>query len=938
MLNTLIEICFYLGCLFYTGVEVHTKDFKAVRYLNVFMKYSQLVGVYDELEKTSKRLEKIEIIADFLKKVDKKELKEVVYLVEGRIFPEWDKRKIGFSNRLMIKALSVGSGESFGKIEELFRKKGDLGLVAEEVFLKKKQSTLSTRKLESGKVMENIRKLAELEGKGTVERKIRLITELLGNADWKEAKYLVKTVLENLRIGVSSGIIRDSIARGFELNADDVERAADLSGDYGEVAELASAKRLGSVGLRVGKPVKCMLAILADDVEECFKALGEKIQLENKIDGFRCITGLTPIYEKNKGFISVRDIKKGDCILTHKGNFKKILDINKRTIDKGERLFKVQTFLGNEFKITEGHKVLIKRKNKILWKKIEDVSKQDLALFPIPKLNYESVLGENFVLADNSGYTKTIKADDNFFRFLGFWIGDGFTNNYHNTERVGLLFNAKTEKKLCSEYKKIIEKNFKIKKTTISRSKNVLNLYFRDKPFRIWLSKNFRREWKGKMIPDWFYGISNRQFNSFFDGWVESDGHVDAFNRICVVTKERDLAMRIQLLGLIHNRIFGLKRLRINGKNYYKLIIQKKEKHSKIEKNYIVTKFLKLQKIKRDPRVKLYNLEVEEDKSYCTGLISLHNCQIHKKNTGEILIFTRRMEDVTEQFPDIVGFLKKHVKGDNYILDGEAVGYDKKTGRYLPFQTVSQRIRRKYNIKEMAEKFPVEMDLFDVIYYGGKNLMGLPLVERRKVLENLVKEKKREVVLTKKLVTDNKKRAEDFFKKVLKDGFEGVMAKNLESEYKPGRYVNGWMKLKNILEPLDLVIVKAEYGEGKRAGWLTSYTLACKSGDKFLELGKVSTGVKEKETEKAEGVTYKEMTNLLKPLIEKQKGKGNEVEVKPKIIIEVGYEEIQKSQKYSSGFGLRFPRVRSLRDDKTLKDVSDINLVEKIFKIQKRKK
>ena len=193
MLNTLIEICFYLGCLFYTGVEVHTKDFKAVRYLNVFMKYSQLIEVYDRLEKTSKRLEKIEIIADFLKKVDKHELKEVVYLVEGRIFPEWDKRKIGFSNRLMIKALSVGSGESFGKIEELFRKKGDLGLVAEEVFHKKKQSTLSTRKLESGKVMENIRKLAELEGKGTVERKIRLITELLGNADGKEAKYIVKT-------------------------------------------------------------------------------------------------------------------------------------------------------------------------------------------------------------------------------------------------------------------------------------------------------------------------------------------------------------------------------------------------------------------------------------------------------------------------------------------------------------------------------------------------------------------------------------------------------------------------------------------------------------------------------------------------------------------------------------------------------------------------
>ncbi len=556
------------------------------------MKYKQLVEVYERLEGTSKRLEKVDIISEFLKKVKKDELKEIVYLIEGRIFPEWDKRKIGFSNRLMIKALSSGSGESFESIEDLFRKKGDLGLVAEEVFHRKKQSTLSTRKLESDSVMDNIRKLAGLEGKGTVDRKIRFITELLGNADGKEAKYIVKTVLENLRIGVSSGIVRDSIAKAFGLNVDDVEKAADLSGDYGEIAELAHAGKLSNVGLKVGKPVKCMLALLADDVDECFKALGEKVQFENKIDGFR--------------------------------------------------------------------------------------------------------------------------------------------------------------------------------------------------------------------------------LQCHFDG-------------------------------------------------------------------------------------------------------------------SRIKLFTRRMEDVTEQFPDVVGFLKKHVKGDNYILDGEAVGYDKKTGRYLPFQFVSQRIKRKYNIKEMAEKFPVELDLFDVIYYNGKNLMETELIERRKILEKIVKEKKKEVVLTKKLITDDKKKAEEYFKKILKEGFEGVMAKNLESKYKPGRYVNGWMKLKNILEPLDLVIVKAEYGEGKRAGWLTSFTVACRSGNKLFDVGKVSTGVKEK----AEGLTYKEMTTLLKPLIEKQEGK--EVEVKPKIIIEVGYEEIQKSPTYESGFALRFPKVLQLRVDKPVSEISTLDLVKKIYKNQKGK-
>ena len=196
------------------------------------MRYNDLVEVYERIEKTSKRLEKVEIISSFLRSVNKNELKDAVYLIEGRIFSEWDKRKIGFSNRLMIKALSVGSGEKFEKIEELFRKKGDLGLVAEEIFHKKKQSTFSSRKLDSGKVLDNIRKLAGLEGKGTVDRKIRLITELLGNADGKEAKYLVKITLENLRIGVSSGIIRDAIAKAFNLSVGEIENAGDLSGDY----------------------------------------------------------------------------------------------------------------------------------------------------------------------------------------------------------------------------------------------------------------------------------------------------------------------------------------------------------------------------------------------------------------------------------------------------------------------------------------------------------------------------------------------------------------------------------------------------------------------------------------------------------------------------------------------------------------------------------
>ena len=141
------------------------------------------------------------------------------------------------------------------------------------------------------------------------------------------------------------------------------------------------------------------------------------------------------------------------------------------------------------------------------------------------------------------------------------------------------------------------------------------------------------------------------------------------------------------------------------------------------------------------------------------------------------------------------------------------------------------------------------------------------------------------------------------------------------------------MKIKSILQPLDLVVVKAEYGEGKRAGWLTSFTLACRHGKELLEVGKVSTGVKEK----AEGLTYKEMTAMLKPLILEQKGK--EVVVKPKIVLEVAYEEIQKSPSYSSGYALRFPRVlRSRVEEKGVEDINTLKNVEKIYSSQRGKK
>ena len=152
------------------------------------------------------------------------------------------------------------------------------------------------------------------------------------------------------------------------------------------------------------------------------------------------------------------------------------------------------------------------------------------------------------------------------------------------------------------------------------------------------------------------------------------------------------------------------------------------------------------------------------------------------------------------------------------------------------------------------------------------------------------------------------------------------MAKNLEAVYAPGSRVGYGVKIKPVMDSLDLVVTGAEWGQGKRAGWLTSFTLACINRDGcFLDIGKVGTGIKEKE----EGVSFEQLTNIIKPLIISQTGK--EVKATPKLVLEIDYEEIQKSPTYSSGYALRFPRVIKIRDDKPPEEASSIEQVESLY-------
>ena len=923
------------------------------------MRYYNLVELYERLEKTTKRLEKTFYIYELLKKTPTEDLHEIMLLLQGKVFPSWDSKVIGFASRLMVKAIYTATGISTREIEDQWRKTGDLGLTAEKLIARKKQRTLASGDLTVQKVFSNLRKLPEQEGAGSVEKKVRLVSELLTAAKPLEAKYIVRTVLEEMRVGVGAGSIRDAIVWAFfekEFNllydnkdnldvvsnenrakfnelVEAVQHSYDITNDFSAVAKAAkegNLKSLERTELKIGKPIKVMLFQKAEDIDDAFERVGKPAAFEYKYDGFRCISGYTSLYTKNKGFISVRDVNKGDYVLTHKGKFRRVLAINKRKIDNDERLFKITTFYGDSFKISEKHPILVFR-NKPCWVNVEKIKVDEKVIFPIPLLKAEIPFNKELNLIDESGYSKTINVNNFFFRFLGYWIGDGYTNEHHNTERVGLIFNASKDKNQSDYYEEGIKKFFKIKNVSRNMHNGAIYLYWRDKPLRVWLSTYFRREWKGKMLPPWFAGIKKNQFEEFLRGWTESDGHIDKKGRISISTKERDLAMFASLLGLKFKIMIGLRKVGVNNKTYYKLIIPKSDRGFIFRKNEVLLNIYSIKEIKnRDSRTVLYNLQVEGDESYCTSMICLHNCQIHGNKEG-IKIFTRRLEDVTHQFPDVVDTIKKSVKSKNYVIDCEVIGIDPKTKAWLPFQSISQRIKRKYDIGNMVRQVPAMVNVFDAIVVDNASFLKEPFKKRRDALKRIIKPIAEEIQLAKQIITSDKKEAEDFYKEALAKGNEGLMAKNLEAEYKPGSRVGYGVKIKPTLENLDLVITGADWGEGKRAHWLSSFAISCLKGKGLLEVGKVGTGIKELEQE---GVTFMQLTQLLKPLIIEEKGK--EVKVKPKLVVEVTYGEIQKSPTYSSGYALRFPRVIRLREDKPVSECSTINDIERIYKKQRK--
>jgi DNA ligase-1 len=291
--------------------------------------------------------------------------------------------------------------------------------------------------------------------------------------------------------------------------------------------------------------------------------------------------------------------------------------------------------------------------------------------------------------------------------------------------------------------------------------------------------------------------------------------------------------------------------------------------------------------------------------------------QIHKKGT-EVRIFSRRLSDVTQSLPDIVKVIESDAKAKNAILDGEVLAVDE-MGKPFPFQVVMKRFGRTRDIEDAYSNTRLQLVLFDVLLIDDLQLVDEGYSKRRKELEKIVPLP----FLVERIVSDDLTQIQSFFKKSQELGHEGLVAKTLDSPYTPGVRGGYWLKIKHTLRTLDLVIVAAEWGHGRRKDWLSDYHLAVRDEEsgEFLVVGKTY-----------KGFTDKEFEEITKKLMERKiSSHGHIVQVRPEIVVEVIASEVQESPTYESGMALRFARIDRLREDKGPMDAMTLAELKEVY-------
>ncbi len=588
------------------------------------MLYRELAETYEKIEGTTKRLEMTDYLVELLKKTPHDIIDKVVYLTQGKLYPDFVGVELGLAEKLAVKAVALASGVSEKKVVELLYNYGDLGTVSEELLKKKRQKSLfsfnTDEKLSVEKVYENFVKIAGTEGSGSQDKKIKLLVELFNVATPREARYIARTVVGKLRLGIADMTILDALAAAFGDGKEHrkyVERAYNIHPDLGYIAKVLAAEGVEGViniQIEVGVPIRAMLAERLPSLEEILKKMGGRAAFEYKYDG-----------------------------------------------------------------------------------------------------------------------------------------------------------------------------------------------------------------------------------------------------------------MRIQA-------------------------------------------------------------HVTKDKT---------------------VLYSRRLENLTSQFPDVISAIGEAFKGDNAIFDGEAVPVDVNTGELLPFQMVSHRRGRKYGIEKIIDEIPVVLFLFDVLYLNGEDMTTKPYSVRRKALEEWITETDR-VKFAHRIVSDNLDEIRLFFDKAIADGCEGLVAKNIgdESIYRAGAREFLWIKYKRdyrieLIDTLDLVVVGAFAGKGRRKGTYGALLMAAYNPDKdsFETVCKLGSGFTD---EQLAGLPRMFEGLLLK---ERHPRVWSEIEADywfvPRIVMEVVGAEITLSPthtcardvvEHGSGLAIRFPRFTGKwRDDKSPEEATTTKELVEMYRSQVKK-
>jgi DNA ligase 1 len=293
--------------------------------------------------------------------------------------------------------------------------------------------------------------------------------------------------------------------------------------------------------------------------------------------------------------------------------------------------------------------------------------------------------------------------------------------------------------------------------------------------------------------------------------------------------------------------------------------------------------------------------------------------QVHKDTSGKVRIFSRTLDEVTE-FPELVGSLGK-LPGE-LILDGEILAW--RDARPLPFTELQKRLGRKRVDMWMQHDIPVKFVAFDVLYRDGDLLLDEPLSGRKLSLDEIWRSAPQAMRVAGRTECRTADEVGLAFRAALAAGHEGIVAKVADSKYMPGRRGGLWFKLKEAFATLDVVVTAVEYGHGRRHKVLSDYTFAVRDGESLLNIGKAYSGLTDAEI--SEYTDY-----FLKHTIEDQ---GYRRIVEPIVVLEVAFNNMQKSARHASGYALRFPRIVRIRTDKPVAEIDTLQQAAELFERQ----